>query len=125
MFGEDSRLRLIGFHGCNLYDPDRLLRTVVGSPSYAAPEVARGAAYIGPEVDVWSLGAVLYFMLAGRPPFEGSGSLPEAHNQIQHGDYEIPDYVSAGLQRSLPHPVHSAWSGLPLRQTRLGWSSGC
>ena len=47
---------------------------IVGSPAYMAPEQASGAA-AGPEADMWSLGATLYYAVEGRPPFERDGQI--------------------------------------------------
>jgi serine/threonine protein kinase len=78
LLGEDGRLVLVDFgiaegDGVGPVDPGRADGFVVGSPPYLAPELVRGTA-AGPAADVWSLGAILFVAVEGRPAFDGDGA---------------------------------------------------
>ena len=45
-------------------------RTICGTPNYIAPEVLEGRSGHSYEVDVWSLGVIIYTLIIGKPPFE-------------------------------------------------------
>ena len=77
MIGADGRARLTDFGLVHDIEGARLTRSqyVLGTPAYSAPEQARGAP-VDPRSDVYGVGAVLYAMLSGGPPF--SGEVPAA-----------------------------------------------
>ncbi|WP_327089451.1 protein kinase [Nonomuraea sp. NBC_01738] len=70
---ETGRVVLTDFGIAKAEGDTKLTKTgmVIGSPGYTAPERARGD-YTGPESDIWSLGATLYFAVEGRPAYERS-----------------------------------------------------
>jgi WD40 repeat protein/serine/threonine protein kinase len=73
---------------------------VLGTPAYLAPEQVSGNKEIGPAADVYGLGAILYEMLTGRPPFRGA-SAAETLWQVANVDPLPPSHVQPGVPREL------------------------
>jgi len=71
LLDEDGGAKIADFGLSNVFGED-LLKTFCGSPLYASPEIVLGHPYKGPEVDCWSLGVLLYTLVYGAMPFDGS-----------------------------------------------------
>jgi len=71
LFAEDGRAVLTDFGIATVPGDPFVTRSglLLGSPAYLAPERARGGGKVGPEADLWSLGATLYAAVEGSPPF--------------------------------------------------------
>jgi eukaryotic-like serine/threonine-protein kinase len=73
--------------------------SLMGSVHYLSPEQARGDP-VGPQADIYSLGAVLFEMLTGRPPFSASNPVAVVHKHL----YDLPP-APHSLQPTLPLEV--------------------
>lgn len=84
---------------------DRLTESgaTLGTPSYMAPEQARGQALaVGPAVDIYALGAVLYELLTGRPPFRATSPLETLVQVVHHEPVSV-----ARLQPKVPRDLET------------------
>ncbi|KAG6902713.1 hypothetical protein C0995_012855 [Termitomyces sp. Mi166 len=100
LISQTGNIKIIDFGLSNLYDPSSRLSTFCGSLYFAAPELLNAKVYVGPEVDVWSFGVVLYVLVCGKVPFDDQ-SMPALHAKIKRGFVEYPVWLSADCKHLL------------------------
>ena len=67
-------------------------RTICGTPNYIAPDILEGKTGHSYEVDIWSLGVILYTLLIGKPPFE-TAEVKSTYKKIKMNNYSFPENV--------------------------------
>jgi len=100
---EFKTIKIADFGFANYYKQDKLLSTWCGSPPYAAPELFKGLQYVGPPVDIWSMGVILYVLVCGSLPFDGH-NLVYLKSRVLSGKFRIPFFMSTeceGLLRGM------------------------
>nr|CAB3264950.1 serine/threonine-protein kinase PLK1 [Phallusia mammillata] len=98
------------------YDGERK-KTLCGTPNYIAPEVLgkKGHSY---EVDIWSLGCIMYTLLCGKPPFETT-SLKETYSRIKKNEYRIPSHVPIAARNLITKMLKSDPTSRPAAHSLL------
>jgi serine/threonine-protein kinase len=114
-------VKVFDFGIAKIDDDEKLTRTgaLMGTVTYMAPEQARHAAAAGPLADVYAIGAILYHMLAGQPPY---GNLPPVSRfaLLLDGEPErprsfepsIPEGVEAVIQHAMARDTGSRISSV-------------
>ncbi|KAK6089882.1 hypothetical protein P3W45_001085 [Vairimorpha bombi] len=93
LLDENDNIKIIDFGLSNFYDNKMLLNTFCGSLYFAAPELLRGNRYCGPEIDVWSLGVILYVLLNGSVPFDDK-DVAHLQDKIKEGRFQFSNSIS-------------------------------
>lgn len=93
MISKDGAIKLIDFGLSNFYNKSNNLNTFCGSLYFAAPELLRAQPYIGPEIDIWSFGVIIYVLVCGKVPFDDENS-SVLHDKIKRGRVNYPSFLS-------------------------------
>jgi len=84
----EARVKLADFGLSKMMEAQSVLQTACGTPGYVAPEVLIGEGY-NQEVDVWSIGVIMYILLCGFPPFYAENN-SKLFEKIMSGSYSFP-----------------------------------
>jgi len=96
LVSRNGDIQLIDFCCSTLYTPTFTdLGAQCCSHFYPAPEMIQGRRYIGPEVDVWCLGIVLYILVCGQVPFDAQ-DMSALREKILECRVEYPSWLSPG-----------------------------
>jgi serine/threonine protein kinase len=121
LLDERCRVKLGDFGFTREFERGTFMETFCGTTGYASPEMLQGKKYQGPgvcfrsvyadqmvhsptEVDVWSLGVILYCLLTGTLPFDDDDE-DIMRDKIIKGDFEDPDWLSLGTLHTIYNTV--------------------
>ncbi|KAF9269851.1 Pkinase-domain-containing protein [Marasmius fiardii PR-910] len=93
LLDERCRVKLGDFGFTREYERGALMETFCGTTGYAAPEMLQCERYLGPEVDIWSLGVILYCLLTGMLPFDDDDEAVMREKVIV-GEFGDPEWLS-------------------------------
>jgi len=86
---EKNIVKITDFGSAKIFNENRMMNSLAGSPTYIAPEILLGKHY-HQSVDLWSIGVIAYIMICGFPPFDDRLTTEEMFREIVRGKYQFP-----------------------------------
>ncbi|KAF9063017.1 hypothetical protein BDP27DRAFT_1335869 [Rhodocollybia butyracea] len=93
LLDERCRVKLGDFGFTREFERGVSMETFCGTTGYASPEMLQGKKYFGAEVDIWSLGVILYCLLTGMLPFDDDDE-QIMRDKVVVGEFEDPEWLS-------------------------------
>jgi len=93
LLDEGYNIKISDFGLSNIMEPGKRFTTFCGSLHYACPEILRGEEYVGPGVDIWSMGVILYCLVVGRQPWDAENAQGLIKSILEDG-LEVPSGLS-------------------------------
>jgi MAP/microtubule affinity-regulating kinase len=94
----NKKVKLIDFGFATCFANTKKVKMFCGTPNYMAPEIVSRKEYLGPPVDIWAAGVLLYVLLTGTFPFKGSSD-GELYKSILRGNVVFPEYLSIAAKQ--------------------------
>ena len=92
--------KLIDFGSAAYYGRGIKFRKFVGTLDYCPPEVLRGEPYDGPELDIWTMGILLYVLMYGRYPFSSNEEIVRCQLLLPHSRYSTSAFRCCFVSRN-------------------------
>lgn len=94
LLDSEGNVKINDFGFSNVIKPGKLFSTFCGSPLYAAPEIFLAKEYTGPEVDIWSMGVILYVLVFGQLPWAvAKDGRVDDLDALLNAKYDIPRHT--------------------------------
>ncbi|KAJ6546979.1 kinase-like domain-containing protein [Mycena capillaripes] len=100
LISPNGDVKITNFGLSTVFDPVGHLYTACGTSYFPAPEMLFGEPYVGPEVDIWGFGVVLYILVCAKVPFDDE-HLAGIHAKVRGGLIEYPAHLSARCRNLL------------------------
>ncbi|KAG9289776.1 hypothetical protein G9A89_015356 [Geosiphon pyriformis] len=99
LLSSDMKIKIADFGlATKLQDVGERKKTICGTPNYIAPEILFDKTGHSYEVDIWSVGIIMYTLLFGKPPFQAKGNVTEIYQKIKERRYEFPPNINVSSQ---------------------------